>query len=176
MKEIRGSVWIGEITSGDVAETLAIGRRIGSALGPYEMVGLIGPLGAGKTYLAKGIARGLGVSDDRQVCSPTFVLVNEYAGRVPVYHIDAYRLPDPGALLALGFEEICANGAVVMVEWADRMRTAMRGEILWIELSPCGETRRRLTLRTESATIAKRLRDVGIDRPAHRGDIDRASG
>src|ERR1041385_6709378 len=98
------------ITSHSVEETISIGRRIGESLLAGDVVALLGELGAGKTYLTKGIARGLGVSAERAVNSPTFVLVNEYAGRFPLFHIDAYRLAGPEQLAALGFEEMCQGG------------------------------------------------------------------
>jgi len=170
VSETRDGEWVWQGHSECVADTLAIGRRIGEALAPGDVVGLVGPLGAGKTYLAKGIAGGLGVADDRQVCSPTFVLVNEYVGRVVIYHIDAYRLSGAAELLSLGFEEMCTCGAVVMVEWADRVSSAITGAALWIELSAQGESERCLSLRTRSEVIAGRLGNLGLDRKTHRDD------
>ena len=98
-----------------VAETLALGERLADRLGAGGCVGLIGPLGAGKTVLARGIARGLGVADERLVTSPTYVLVQEYPGRVPVFHVDLYRLPTPDAELAeLGLEEMLEEGVTLI--------------------------------------------------------------
>ncbi len=110
-------------------------------------VGLVGPLGAGKTQLVKGIAAGAGVADDSLVTSPTFSLVQEYAGRRCVYHLDAYRLPASADLLALGFEEMIAEGEFVVVEWADRVRDVMPPDALWIELTIEGDRQRRIELR-----------------------------
>jgi tRNA threonylcarbamoyladenosine biosynthesis protein TsaE len=155
--------WSIEIMSEGVEETLAIGRAIGEGLQPGEVVGLVGPLGAGKTYLIKGISVGLGVADDRFVTSPTFVLVNEYAGRLPVYHLDAYRLAGMRELSGLGFEEMCAGGGVVLVEWADRVADAFEPEALWIDLVMTSETQRRITLRTGSAALGNRLASLGLD-------------
>jgi tRNA threonylcarbamoyladenosine biosynthesis protein TsaE len=153
-----------EIQSGSVAETLDIGREIGSVLAPGDVLGLVGHLGAGKTHLTKGIAAGLGVPDDRMVNSPTFVLVNEYAGRWPLYHLDAYRLKNAGQLEALGFAEMCDGAAVVLVEWADRVSEAMPPGALWIDMSITGETSRSLLLRSDNAAIASRLMSAGLDR------------
>ena len=82
---------------------------------------MIGTLGTGKTHFIKGIALGLKVADAEQVTSPTFTLINEYQGRLPMYHIDAYRLENDRQLESLGFDEICAGSTVVVVEWADRV-------------------------------------------------------
>lgn len=127
------------------AETREAGRRLGAALAGGDVVGLVGELGAGKTQLTKGIAVGLGVADDRAVNSPTFVLTNEYEGRVHIFHLDAYRLRSAAELEALGFEEMCNAGGVVIVEWADRVRALMPPDTLWIELVPTGDETRQLT-------------------------------
>ncbi|MBI5762364.1 MAG: tRNA (adenosine(37)-N6)-threonylcarbamoyltransferase complex ATPase subunit type 1 TsaE [Planctomycetes bacterium] len=145
------------IESHSVEDTLRIGRAIGNALVGGEVIGLMGELGAGKTHLVKGIASGLGVNDDRIVNSPTFVLVNEYAGRVPVYHLDAYRLSDAGQLAALGFDEMCDAGGVVIVEWADRVKEAMPESTQWITLVSCGESDRRITINVATEAMRKNL-------------------
>lgn len=132
-----------DLESDSAACTQAIGRALGAALGPGDVVGLVGPLGAGKTMLAKGIAAGAGVVDPRRVTSPTFVLVNEYEGRLRLHHIDAYRLHDERELDALGFDEFAEHGAVV-VEWADRVAAAMPAGSLTITITPAGDTRRTL--------------------------------
>ncbi len=155
--------WRMVLESAGEEQTQALWRRIGSVLEPGDVIGLVGPLGAGKTQLAKGLAVGLGVADSRQVNSPTFVLVNEYAGRMHVYHLDVYRLSRVAELEALGFEEMCGGAAVVMVEWADRVRPALGPDALWVELSPAGATQRRLELRTRSASIQRRLSGAGLD-------------
>jgi len=100
--------------------TVTLGRKFAKRLGRGDCVALAGELGAGKTVLVRGIAEGLGLGDTRIVASPTFVLVREYSGLVPIYHIDLYRLTDPPAELAeLGIDEMLADG-VVLIEWADR--------------------------------------------------------
>jgi len=105
--------------------TVALGERLGPRFGTGDCVGLVGPLGAGKTVLIRGLARGLGVADERIVSSPTYVLVQEYDGRVPIFHVDLYRLALPAAELAdLGLAEMLAAG-VVLIEWADRAAAAL---------------------------------------------------
>jgi tRNA threonylcarbamoyladenosine biosynthesis protein TsaE len=104
------------------------------------VLALIGPLGAGKTELVKGIARGVGESDSRKVTSPTFTLVQEYRGRLTVYHIDAYRLKSPRELAALGFDEMIRSDSVVVVEWADRAQPLIPPQALTIIIQPTGDT------------------------------------
>lgn len=156
--------WSIKIISHGVEETLQIGQAIAGGLGPGDVVGLVGCLGAGKTHLVKGIAVGMGVGDGRRVTSPTFVLVNEYAGRLQVYHIDAYRLYSAAELESLGFEEMCDAGGVVLVEWADRVREAVGPNAVWVELAIMGDVDRRLVMETDSAEAARRLSLAGLDR------------
>jgi tRNA threonylcarbamoyladenosine biosynthesis protein TsaE len=127
------------------AETREIGRRIGAAAVPGTVLGLIGPLGAGKTQLAKGIAEGLGISG--VVNSPTFVLMNEHVGRMRMYHVDAYRLDDPEEARAAGLLDERQGDGVTVVEWADRLDGWMPADRLVIRLAtPAGEpTHRSLT-------------------------------
>src|SRR5436853_1049828 len=100
-------------------ETDAAGARLGETLGPGDVVALTGELGAGKTCFTQGLARGLGVTG--RTVSPTFVLVNEYRGRVPVHHVDAYRTGSLTELLDLGIEELLSGDGVTVVEWADKL-------------------------------------------------------
>jgi tRNA threonylcarbamoyladenosine biosynthesis protein TsaE len=119
-------------------ETREIGRRIGIAAGPGTVLGLVGPLGAGKTQLAKGIAEGLGITS--VVNSPTFVLMNEHVGRLRMYHVDAYRLDDPEEARAAGLLDDRQSDGVTVVEWADRLDGWMPMERLDIRLSsPAGD-------------------------------------
>jgi tRNA threonylcarbamoyladenosine biosynthesis protein TsaE len=129
-------------------ETREIGRRIGAAAGPGIVVALVGPLGAGKTQLAKGIADGLGVTS--VVNSPTFVLMNEHVGRLRLYHIDAYRLDDPEDAAAAGLLDERQADGVTVVEWADRLDGWLPAERIVIRLTtPAGEPMHR-TVRWEA--------------------------
>lgn len=101
-------------------ETIEFARRLAEKLKGDEVLLLMGELGAGKTVFAKGIASGLDFADTTQVCSPSYTLVNVYDGRVPVYHIDLYRLTDKEEMLELGWEDFLEEG-VVVVEWADKL-------------------------------------------------------
>ncbi len=133
---------------------------------------MVGPLGAGKTQLVKGIALGNGLTDDASVTSPTFTLVNEYEGRLRMYHLDAYRLTSPNELVALGFDEMMDKDSMVVVGWADRVASVMPEDTLWIKYSASGETSRDLAwfadgpmsnsvldkLRSDPDMAARRLR------------------
>ena len=125
-------------------------RRLGAVLGaavmPGDVVALDGPLGAGKSVLARALARGAGVPDEVRVTSPTFAVVLEYGGRIPVHHADLYRLAHADELLEIGLVERAAD-AVLVVEWASRMADARPADTLWIDLAPCSPTERAVTLR-----------------------------
>ena len=110
------------------------------------VIGLTGTLGAGKTMLVKGLARGNAASDATEVTSPTFTLVNEYRGRLELFHLDAYRLRNSDQMLALGFDEMITDSSVVIVEWADRVPEAVPDECLAITLTSTGPTGRELSM------------------------------
>jgi tRNA threonylcarbamoyladenosine biosynthesis protein TsaE len=109
----------GLITSRSAAETRAVGRSLGRVATPGTLLALTGPLGAGKTQLAKGVAEGLGV--ESVVNSPTFMLMNEHDGRLRLFHVDAYRLGEPEEALAAGLLDERQAAGVTVVEWADRL-------------------------------------------------------
>ena len=128
---------------GNLAGTEAFGRRLGGLLFPGAVVALVGSLGAGKTHLVRAVAEGLGLKDGRAVSSPTFVLIQEYAGRLPVYHFDAYRLRDPAEFFDLGGHEYLEGKGVCLIEWADRVAACLPAEQLRITIEVTGETSRR---------------------------------
>jgi tRNA threonylcarbamoyladenosine biosynthesis protein TsaE len=102
------------------AETAAVGRELAAGLSAGSTVLLIGDLGAGKTAFVRGLAEGLGVSP-ADVSSPTFTIMQEYrGGRLPLYHVDLYRLDDPREIEDLGLDELTANG-ILAIEWADKL-------------------------------------------------------
>jgi tRNA threonylcarbamoyladenosine biosynthesis protein TsaE len=107
------------VTTRSELETTAFGERLGRTLQPGSTLLLVGDLGAGKTALVRGIAKGVGLDPD-EVSSPTFVLVNEYRGRLTLHHADLYRV-EGAAVDDLGLEELSAGGGVLVIEWADRM-------------------------------------------------------
>jgi tRNA threonylcarbamoyladenosine biosynthesis protein TsaE len=126
--------------------TEAIGRRLGAELFAGAVVALIGPLGAGKTHLTRAIAEGLGISNSRVVTSPTFVLIQEYLARLPLFHFDVYRLTGPADLYDLGFHEYLEGGGVTLVEWADRVEECLPAEHLRVSMEITGPTSRRLSI------------------------------
>ena len=133
------------IISNSPEETIDLGRRLGSQLKGGEVIGICGLLGSGKTHLIKGIAAGAGAEDSKQVNSPTFVIVNEYAGRLDIYHIDAYRLNSIAEFEMLGFDEYCRPQSVVLIEWADKIESALKAiNYIRIELFHAGETKRKI--------------------------------
>lgn len=125
-----------EFISKSPQETIEFGRKLGGLLKGGEIIGLIGQLGSGKTHLVKGIAAGAGTNQaQRNVNSPTFVIINEYQGRLNIYHIDAYRLNSVAQFEMLGFDDYCRPDSVVLIEWADKILQALDGvDLIRIEL------------------------------------------
>jgi tRNA threonylcarbamoyladenosine biosynthesis protein TsaE len=122
-----------EICSRSAAETLDLGARIATVLRCGDVVVLSGDLGAGKTVLAKGIARGLGVTEP--VVSPTFTIVREYEGRVPVLHLDVYRLDHLQEVIDLGLDELLDGHAVAVVEWGEAVSALLPRDRLEVVLT-----------------------------------------
>jgi tRNA threonylcarbamoyladenosine biosynthesis protein TsaE len=132
-----------DITSNSPDETIELGRNIGSQLKGSEVLAICGPLGSGKTHLIKGIAAGVGATDHKHVNSPTFVIVNEYTGRLDIYHIDAYRLDSVSEFEMLGFDDFCYPQSVVLIEWADKVESVLRNmDYIRVELEHAGKTKR----------------------------------
>jgi tRNA threonylcarbamoyladenosine biosynthesis protein TsaE len=145
-------------------DTMALGRRLGAALFPGAVVALVGPLGAGKTNLARAIAEGLGIANADVVTSPTFVLIQEYAARLPIYHFDAYRLAREADFADLGVHEYFEGDGVCLVEWADKVRGVLPDEYLEIGIAITGADTRRFELTPRGQRYEKlveRLTTVG---------------
>lgn len=121
-----------KIYTGSPEETVEIGKQLGKLLNLGNIVCLTGDLGAGKTAFTQGIAKGLEVKD--YVTSPTYTIINEYEGRVPLYHFDVYRLNDVEEMHELGYEEYFFGDGVVVLEWADSVRDIIPPERLWITI------------------------------------------
>ncbi len=138
-----------EILTRGPEETIRLGKNLGELLRPGDVVALIGELGAGKTTLAKGIAAGAGVEDEGEVTSPTFVLVNEYRGRFPVYHADLYRLQEAEEVEDLGWEEIVFGEGISLLEWAEKIPGILPEDRLEIRISWLGPGERKFRIAGE---------------------------
>ncbi len=130
------------ITTHSAEETLVLGRRLAATLRKGDVLALAGDLGAGKTQLVKGIAAGLGIA--QEVTSPTFTLIHEYpGGKVPLYHIDLYRLDSPGEALKIGLDEYLGGNGVAIIEWADKFAELIPAHSRWIRFRAYdGDTRK----------------------------------
>lgn len=138
-------------------QTERLGRALADCLAPGTVIGLVGPLGAGKTRLVRAIAEALGV-DPGAIASPTFVLIHEYQGSLPVYHFDTYRLAGPEAFEALGPGDYWDAGGVCLIEWADRVAAVLPVDAWWVAIEPTGPAARRLTIRMpDPARLASRI-------------------
>lgn len=132
------------IESQSPEETEAAGEQLAASLGSGAVVALTGELGAGKTCFTQGVARGLGVTG--RAVSPTFVLVNEYRGRVPVHHVDAYRTGSLTELLDLGIEELFDGDGVTIVEWADKLLPLLPPRTVHVRIEGVGDEPRIITI------------------------------
>jgi len=142
-----------KLTTKSAEETVELGRKIGAFLVPNDVLALIGPLGAGKTTLIQGIAQGLEVKD--YVTSPTFIIINEYQGRLPFYHIDLYRLDEVKDIEELGIEEYFTRGGVCVIEWAEKLADLTPKNAEKIEIEIVSEMERKLCLSSELAARLK---------------------
>lgn len=128
-------------------ETLALGTELGKQLKRGSFIGLVGQLGTGKTILTKGIAKGLGVKTYRYVNSPSFVIIKEYKGRIPLYHFDIYRLDSSDDLETVGYEEYFYGRGVTIVEWADKIKDILPEKRIDIHLLHKGQTKRKIIVK-----------------------------
>ena len=141
------------ITTADAAETRRLAASLAAAAEPGDLVCLWGELGAGKTQFAKGFGAGLGVTGT--ISSPTFVLMAEYAGRLPLFHVDLYRLADGADALAGGIIDERQAAGVTLVEWPDRMGDLLPARRLDVVIEGTGTEPRRITLRTSDPGMAR---------------------
>ena len=125
-------------------QTRALGEHLGARLEAGSVVACIGELGAGKTCFLQGLARGLGV--ESMVTSPTFVLVNHYRGRLPVYHLDAYRTETLTELLDIGVEDLLHGDGVTVVEWADKLLPLLPSHTITVTITGLGDEPRRIVI------------------------------
>ena len=150
------------IFSHSPATTSNIGRRIGERLQAGSVIALIGELGCGKTLLTRGICAGLDVPL-RQVNSPTFILVNEYKGRLPVFHLDVYQLSTESDGVELGIIDYLSRAAsgVMIIEWAEKMLTLLPDELLKVNFSVLSDRKRRIVFEATGNKYSGVLKDLG---------------
>ena len=133
-----------EIAAPTPEETTAAGFALGGTLAPGDVVALYGGLGAGKTCFTQGLVAGLGVQT--RATSPTFVLVNEYQGRLPVHHVDAYRTNSLTELVDLGLLDLLGGDGVTIIEWADRAEALLPARAIRVRIDGVGDEPRRITI------------------------------
>jgi tRNA threonylcarbamoyladenosine biosynthesis protein TsaE len=139
------------IVSQSTVDTQTLGEQLGRLLDAGDIVCLSGELGSGKTVLSKGIAKGLGVSHERAVRSPSFMLIHHYQGRVPVYHADLYRLDGATDVADIGLRELLGGDGVAVIEWADKLDASLPSERLDITLAHQTEEMRLITIDPQGA-------------------------
>ena len=128
----------------DPEATRATGERLARILRPGDVVALYGELGAGKTCFIQGLARGMGVRSE--VTSPTFIFVNEYQGRLPIYHVDLYRTEDLQEIVDLGIEEYLYGDGITVVEWAEKIEHLLPAGTIRVTISGLGDEPRKIRL------------------------------
>jgi len=148
-----------EIISLTPEETEKIGTLLGEMLTGGEVIALAGELGSGKTTLVKGIAQGMGFKE-QEVVSPSFTLINEYDGPLPLFHIDFYRLEGEKDPFEIGFEEYISAEGVVVIEWADRVPQAVPKDSLWITLRYLEAERREIVMRAQADRYEKIIEEL----------------
>ncbi len=146
-----------EITTKSAAETKALGEKIGRMLDAGTCILLSGDLGAGKTTFTQGLAKGLEIH--RTVSSPTFTIMKVYKGRLPLYHIDAYRLE--GLHQDLGFEELIEDEGVTVIEWPDYMVDRLPEDYLRLDITRTGESSRKFKLSCHGEKYTKLMEELG---------------
>ena len=154
-------VW--DFLSTSPEQTIWLGRRLGRRLVAGSIVCLFGELGAGKTTMVKGIAKGLGVSSVSEVISPSFVLVRCYEGRLPLYHFDLFRLKDVSQIYDIGCDEMFYSSGVSVIEWPQRLRGIMPPSYLKIELRRQEKGLRRIRLSATSGEYSAILKSLYAD-------------
>jgi tRNA threonylcarbamoyladenosine biosynthesis protein TsaE len=141
-------------------QTEALGKVLGTIVEPGDIITLAGTLGAGKTALTQEIARGLGVDPRIYVTSPTFSLLHEYQGRIPLYHLDLYRLAGEEDIESLGFREYLYSNGLTVIEWPERLGSLMPTERLHIELVISAPTSRTANLTGHGNVWQKKVADI----------------
>ncbi len=133
-----------EILTKSAEETIELGKSIGTKLKPGAIVAFYGELGSGKTTMIKGICLGLGVEEQAIVKSPSFIMVNEYQGKWPIYHIDLYRTKNLQEILSIGFDEYLNAKGICLIEWAEKIENELPMNIIKVEIEVLGANERKV--------------------------------
>jgi tRNA threonylcarbamoyladenosine biosynthesis protein TsaE len=165
---IEGRVRERIVETREAAQTRALAAAMAGAARPGDLICLVGELGAGKTQFAKGFGAGLGVRDT--IVSPSFVLMAEYRGRLPLFHLDLYRLADAAEAMAGGLIDERQADGVTLVEWAERLADAVPDERLEVLIEGGGDEPRRIRLRAEGPAYERYLEAARV------ADLTRAGG
>lgn len=126
-------------------ETVALGRELAQLLEPGMLLSLSGPLGAGKTCFIKGVAQGLGI-DENEIKSPSFTLVNEYYGRVPLFHFDLYRMANPVELKEIGWDDYLMRDGIIAVEWGEKATGFLPAKRIEVQFQILSDTEREIRI------------------------------
>ena len=148
-----------KILSSSLETTADLGKKLGSICEPGDVICLAGDLGAGKTTMAQAIAAGAGVDQSEYVSSPTFAILHEYGGRIPIYHMDFYRLGSSEDVVELGLEDYFYGDGLTMIEWFERASDLLPESVLNIELSYINETSREILLHSDSSSWQIKIAD-----------------
>jgi tRNA threonylcarbamoyladenosine biosynthesis protein TsaE len=127
-------------------ETMLIAEKLAKTLNPGDMIALSGDLGSGKTTFTKGIGKGLGVKDSKRINSPTFVLIKEYSGKIPLYHLDLYRLDALKEIENLAVEEYIYGTGVTVIEWAEKIECLLPEKHILVKFKVKGGTKREVVI------------------------------
>lgn len=148
------------LVSNSLATTLEVGKKIGSLCEPGDVVCLGGELGSGKTTLAQAIAEGAGVDEREYVNSPTFAVLHEYRGRVPIYHMDFYRLGSSEDVIGLGLDEYLCGDGLTLIEWFERAEDVLPDTSLVVHLSFVSATSREMSLHSNHPRWQNRIAEL----------------
>lgn len=146
-----------EVMSHSPEQTGHLGEFLARHLLPGDIVAFFGELGAGKTCMIQGICRGLGVPEEVYITSPTFVLMNRYQGRLPIYHFDFYRLTCEEEIIGVGYEEYLFGEGVSLIEWADRAGGLLPEGCMQVRMQVVSPTGRRIEISAQGGGYEKRL-------------------
>ncbi len=145
MSECNIEKGFGMLTN-SASETMLIGEKLAKGLKPGDIIALSGDLGSGKTTFTKGIGKGLGVKDSKRINSPTFVLIKEYSGKIPLYHLDLYRLDALKEIENLAVEEYIYGTGVTVIEWAEKIKCLLPEKRILVKFKVKGDTKREVVI------------------------------